>query len=324
MTFSGGLIDLSLFGILQGNAKTNWIWVVLIGIIYFIVYYFVFTLLIKKMNLKTPGREDENEETKLYTRSDVNAKNAGSDSISALITKGLGGADNISDVDCCATRLRVTVHDASKVDETTLKSTQAAGVIMKGQGVQIIYGPKVSVIKSNLEDYLLNPKAHQEVAPIIEERTQIQGKETFKAPINGEMKLISEAPDETFSQKMMGDGVVIFPTDNTVVAPCDGKIKMIFPTKHAIGIESKEGAEILIHVGIDTVLLNGETFETYINVDDEIKQGDKLLTFDLNYVREHAKSDATVIVFTNLTENSKLKLEKLGQVTTSDDILQLS
>ncbi|MGN1343272.1 MAG: glucose PTS transporter subunit IIA [Traorella sp.] len=324
MTFSGGLIDLFLFGILQGNAKSNWIWVVLIGIIYFIVYYFVFTFLIKKINLKTPGREDDNEETKLYTRSDVHAKNTGSDSISELITKGLGGADNISDVDCCATRLRVSVYDATKVDETILKSSQAAGVIVKGNGVQIVYGPKVSVIKSNLEDYLMNPKDHQEETSIIEEKSQILGKETYKAVINGEMKLISETPDETFSQKMMGDGVVIFPSDNMVVAPCDGTIKMIFPTKHAIGLESKKGAEILIHVGIDTVLLNGETFETFVKVDDEVKQGDKLLTFDLNYVRKHAKSDATVIVFTNLTENSKLKLEKLGQVTTSDNILQLS
>ena len=334
MTFSGGIIDLTLFGIMQGNAKTNWIWVVIVGIVYFIVYYFLFSFLIKKFNFKTPGRDENEEEVKLYTRNDVNAKNSKEnnkenganleDEVSAMICKGLGGKKNISDVDCCATRLRCTVYKSDLVDDALLKSTGASGVIQKGQGVQIIYGPKVTVIKSNLEDYLLNPKAHQEVAPIIEERTQIQGKETFKAPINGEMKLISEAPDETFSQKMMGDGVVIFPTDNTVVAPCDGKIKMIFPTKHAIGIESKEGAEILIHVGIDTVLLNGETFETYINVDDEIKQGDKLLTFDLNYVREHAKSDATVIVFTNLTENSKLKLEKLGQVTTSDDILQLS
>lgn len=324
MTFSGGLIDLSLFGILQGNAKTNWFWVVIIGILYFIVYYIIFSFLIKKMNLKTPGREDEGE-TKLYTRADVNAKNEGNsnDSLSAMITKGLGGADNISDVDCCATRLRITVHDASKVDEVLLKSTNAAGVVIKGQGVQIIYGPKVTVIKSNLEDYLKNPAAYHEEAVIIEQNTASDVKDVFVAPVQGEMKLISETPDETFSQKMMGDGVVIFPTGNEVVSPCNGKIRMIFPTKHAIGIESDEGVEMLIHVGIDTVKLNGEGFEVLVNVDDQVKKGDKLLTFDLNYIRKNAASDATVLVFSNLSSDQKLELIKLGKVQAKEEIVRV-
>lgn len=164
MTFSGGLIDMFLFGILQGNAKTNWLMIVVVGVGYFIVYYFLFSFLIKKMNLKTPGREDESEETKLYTRADVNAKKeAGSiasevkpdeNSVSAMIAEGLGGKDNISDVDCCATRLRTTVHDASLVKEDILKASGAAGVIKKGNGIQVIYGPRVTVIKSDLEDYL--------------------------------------------------------------------------------------------------------------------------------------------------------------------------
>lgn len=164
MTFSGGMIDMFLFGILQGNAKTNWLMIVVVGVGYFIVYYFLFSFLIKKMNLKTPGREEESEETKLYTRADVNAKKeAGSiaseakpdeNSVSAMIAEGLGGKDNISDVDCCATRLRTTVHDASLVKEDILKASGAAGVIKKGNGIQVIYGPRVTVIKSDLEDYL--------------------------------------------------------------------------------------------------------------------------------------------------------------------------
>lgn len=161
MTFSGGFIDMFLFGILQGNSKTNWIWIVVVGIGYFIVYYFMFSFLIRRLNLKTPGREDS-DEIKLYNRSDVEAKkaNEGSDSvseqdrISASICDGLGGKNNISDIDCCATRLRCTVHDAALVDDTILKSTGASGVIHKGNGVQIIYGPKVTVIKSNLDDYM--------------------------------------------------------------------------------------------------------------------------------------------------------------------------
>ena len=329
MTFSGGFIDLALFGILQGNTKTNWIWVIIIGAVYFVVYYLVFTLLIKKFNYKTPGREDENEETKLYTRADVNAKNdaakgVNDDSLSTMIVKGLGGLDNISDIDACATRLRVSVHEASKVDEAILKATNAAGVVFKGNGVQIIYGPRVSVIKSNLEDYIANPSAHKEEELIIEEKEIKEVSDIFVAPLSGEMKLISETPDESFSQKMMGDGVVIFPTDNTVVSPCDGVIKMIFPTKHAIGIESKEGVEILIHVGIDTVLLNGEGFETLVKEMEEVKKGQSLLRFDLDYVKKNAKSDATVVVFTNLQNDSKLSLMTLGDVKANQEIIKVS
>ena len=157
MTFSGGLIDLFLFGILQGNAKTNWIWIVIIGIGYFVVYYFLFTFLIRKFNFKTPGRDDS-EEVKLYTRSDVNAKKANAavaeNELSAAICRGLGGKKNISDIDCCATRLRCTVYKPELVDDDALKATGASGVIHKGNGVQIIYGPRVAVVKSNLEEYL--------------------------------------------------------------------------------------------------------------------------------------------------------------------------
>lgn len=161
MTFSGGLIDLFLFGILQGNAKTNWFWVVIVGIGYFIVYYVLFNFLIRKLDLKTPGRDDA-EEVKLYTRADVNAKNAGAgeassspeDAVSDGILRGLGGKQNISDVDCCATRLRCTVYKPELVNDSLLKATGARGVLHKGNGIQIIYGPKVTVIKSNFEAYL--------------------------------------------------------------------------------------------------------------------------------------------------------------------------
>lgn len=158
MTFSGGLIDLTLFGILQGNAKTNWIWVVIVGLGYFVVYYLLFSFLIKKLNLKTPGREEDDEETKLYTKADVQkskeiASKSDSD-ISKLIVEGLGGKENIVSIDCCATRLRVTIKNSELISESKLKGTGASGVIKKGEGVQVIYGPKVNIIKSNVEDYL--------------------------------------------------------------------------------------------------------------------------------------------------------------------------
>lgn len=163
MTFSGGFIDLLLFGILPGNGKTNWIYIVIVGIVYFVLYYFLFGLMIRKFNYKTPGREDDGEETKLYTRKDYNAakgkgdagtETSGGSSRAANILAALGGKGNLTDVDCCATRLRITVKDPEKVDDAGLKATGASGVIKKGGGVQVIYGPRVTVIKSELEDYL--------------------------------------------------------------------------------------------------------------------------------------------------------------------------
>lgn len=328
MTFSGGLIDLTLFGIMQGNAKTNWIWVVIVGIAYFVVYFLVFTVLIKKFNFKTPGREDDDVETKLYTRADVNAAKAGGaagaatsgvDAVSQLICQGLGGKKNISDVDCCATRLRCTVIDSSKVQDALLKQSGAAGVIHKGLGVQVIYGPKVTVIKSNLEDYLASPASDVE-APVptppapepeqqkTESKTQTTNKkeEVFSSYVEGRMADISEAPDEAFAGKLMGDGIVMFPKGNIVYAPADATIETVFPTKHAIGLKTKEGTEILLHVGIDTVKLDGKGFTVFVNDGDTVKKGDKLMEVDLNYIAENAASTAIPMVFTNLEEGQKI------------------
>lgn len=153
-TFSGGFIDYVLFGVLQGQAKTNFLMLLPVGVAYFFIYYFLFKTLILKMNLKTPGREDDDEETKLYTRADVNAKKEGKEDPSAMILEALGGKTNLDDVDACATRLRVTVKDVTLVNDAMLKATGASGVIKNGTGVQVIYGPKVSVIKSNLVEYI--------------------------------------------------------------------------------------------------------------------------------------------------------------------------
>ncbi len=244
MTFSGGFIDLFLFGILQGNAKTNWIWIVVVGVVYFIIYYFLFRFLIVKLNLKTPGRDDA-EEVKLYTRADVNAKKEGEkaasvdDPVSEGILRGLGGKKNISDVDCCATRLRCTVVKSELVNDAILKSTGATGVVHKGNGVQIIYGPKVTVIKSNFEDYL--EKAPNEEISTIEEvelpkeeknveeqSNNIQQTIIISSPISGNADDLSTAPDEAFAGKMMGDGAVVTPTNPVVVAPEDGEVVFVF------------------------------------------------------------------------------------------------
>ena len=288
--------------------------------------------MITKFDLKTPGREDDDEETKLYTKADVNARKeagnaaAASNVLSAMITKGLGGADNISDVDCCATRLRVTVNDADKVDEGILKQSGAAGVIRKGKGVQVIYGPRVSVIKSDLEEYLQDPVEVEEPAMIDtaaqpEPKTQ-EISEVFVSPMKGEAKLITETPDPTFAQKMMGDGIVIFPEDGTVYAPCDATVQFVFDTKHAIGLTSTQGVEILIHAGIDTVKLGGKGFHVFVENGQKVSRGDKLMEIDLDYIRANAPSDAVPLVFTNLGEHH-LELLKLGTVSVEDELIRV-
>jgi len=309
MTFSGGLIDLFLFGILQGNLKSHWIWVVIVGIFYFFIYYFIFSFIIRRKNLKTPGREEITEETKLYTRDDYNEQNKDSkdtklpmsNSTSEMICEGLGGIDNISDVDCCATRLRCSVYDSNKINESILRASGAAGVIKKGNGVQIIYGPKVTVIKSNLDEYMQNPAETTktvETNSVESEKPELEMKEIIiGCPIFGRVETIDKTPDEAFSIGMMGNGVVIFPKNNIVYSPADSTIVNVFPTNHAIGLMTDSGLEILIHVGIDTVKLNGEGFNVFVKEGDHVKRGDKLLAFNLKYIRENASSDAIPIVF---------------------------
>lgn len=336
MTFSGGLIDLFLFGILQGNAKTSWIWVVIVGIGYFVVYYGLFTFLIKKFNLKTPGREDT-EEVKLYRRSDVEAKkNAKNeeveDELSAMICQGLGGKKNISDVDCCATRLRCTVHKSELVNDALLKQTGASGVVHKGVGVQIIYGPRVTVIKSNLEDYLVTaPDEEVAMESVAEKETEkvnekeVQGKVIntiiLNSPLTGEAKDLSEAPDEAFASKMMGDGAVVVPSDGTVVAPADGVISFVFPSKHAVGLTTIDGLELLIHIGIDTVKLDGKGFETFVKDGDKVKAGDKLLGCDLEFIKNNAPSTASPCICTALSSKQKVRLLKTGEVKMGEALI---
>ncbi len=327
MTFSGGLIDMFLFGILQGNAKTNWIWIVIVGIAYFAVYYFLFTFLITKKDMKTPGRDDS-EEVKLYRRSDMEAKKAGAaaaseDALSEGITRGLGGKKNISDVDCCATRLRCTVHKAELVDDAALKATGASGVVHKGNGVQIIYGPRVTVIKSNLETYLETAPNEEYIpgaAAAPEEAVQeaVSGKVVssviISSPITGVAHDLSETPDDAFAGAMMGDGAMVVPEDGTIVAPEDGEVCFIFDTKHAIGFQTDSGIAMLIHIGIDTVKLEGKGFETLVSIGDHVKKGTPMVKVDLAYVKENAPSVATPVLCTELEDNQKIRLLASGSI----------
>ena len=336
MTFSGGLIDMFLFGILQGNDKTNWIWIVIVGIGYFVVYYFLFSFLIKKMDLQTPGRDD-NEEVKLYTRSDVNAKKAGEaasaeDELSAAICRGLGGKKNISDVDCCATRLRCTVYKTELVDDAALKATGASGVVHKGNGVQIIYGPRVTVVKSNLEDYL-ETAPNEEYIPqqteIIEEKAteEVGGNVVdtiiISSPVNGMAADLSETPDDAFAGRMMGDGAMVIPEDGMVFAPENGEVCFIFNTKHAIGFQTESGITMLLHIGIDTVKLDGKGFEPLVKEGDKVKKGDPMMKVDMDYVKANAPSLATPVLCTELEDHQKIRLLKTGEIKKGEPLFAI-
>lgn len=273
-TFSCGLIDFMLYGVLQGQTKSNWMMILPVFAVYAVLYYFVFKFVIEKFDLPTPGRDDDEEEVKLYTKADYQAKkgaanedtDAPEDPISFMILKGLGGIKNIEDIDCCATRLRITVTDETKVTDQYLKQS----------------GSK------------------EEVTPIVsskeEEKKEIRhGK--LVAVATGKVFAMTQAKDEAFATCAMGDGVVIEPEKGVVVAPADGKITALMkPSLHAIGIETKEGLNLLIHIGIDTVKLDGKGFKSFVKSGQEVKAGDKLVEFDIDLIKKEGYSPDVMVV----------------------------
>lgn len=323
MTFSGGLIDLTLFGILQGNTKTNWIWIVIVGIGYFIVYYLLFSVMIKRLNLKTPGREDEDEETKLYTRKDVNELKgvSAADKTSALILRGLGGRENISDVDCCATRLRLTVKDGTRVDDAVLKSSGASGVIRKGNGVQVIYGPRVTVIKSNLEDYMAGV-SHSDKTPDSAD-LPAAAKVKIYSPVNGTLIPLREVEDEAFAGEILGKGMALIPSDGSFRSPADGRVESVADTLHAVNIVSDEGAMIIVHIGLDTVKLGGKHFTACVKAGQRVKVGDMLVRADVKAVKAAGFSIVTPVVVCN-SANGELEASAKGNVKAGEEIYQLT
>mgnify|MGYP002793934025 CR=1 FL=1 len=336
MTFSGGLIDLVLFGAMQGNAKTHWIWVVVVGAVYFVLYYLIFRFMISKFNYKTPGRDDA-EEVKLYTRADVNARSAasgsnapaGDDPVSALIVEGLGGTDNLSDVDCCATRLRCTVKDAALVRQDVLKASGASGVICKGNGVQVVYGPKVAVIKAKLEDYLetapKTPAAAAAPAPAAAPAAPTAAaKDTVLAAcLTGTVVPLAEVKDEAFASGALGDGIAIEPAVGELVAPADGEISSTFDTHHAVGMTTVDGAELLMHIGIDTVKLGGKHFTYLVNEGDKVRKGQPLIRFDIEAIKAEGYPVTTPLIVCNTDEYAAVTPKASGTVKQGDALLEL-
>lgn len=312
LTFSAGFFDFVVFGVLQGNSKTNWMLIIPIGIIYFILYYLSFRFLIQKFDLNTPGRS--------YTKI-IDFKEENSDFVVDLqaqkLVRGLGGRSNFSDVDCCVTRIRAVIEDETKINEGLLKQSGAAAVVLSGKTIQIIYGPKASLIKSNLDDYLVNTPVEMDEEKIDNHIFELGN------IVDGEVVDIKETCDEMFANKLMGDGVLIKPYHGLIVSPCQGKVLMIYPTKHAIGLELENGCVLLLHFGIDTVHLAGQGFEVLVKENQIVQKGDPLWNADLNYIKKNATSEDILLVFTNLPEQFKIE-KQYGRMKRGDSIIRIN
>ncbi|MBL7555064.1 MAG: PTS transporter subunit EIIC [Bdellovibrionaceae bacterium] len=274
-TFSASLIDFLVGFFNQKNSMSFWL---IVGPVIGALYFGVFYTLIPMLNLKTPGRETEEELATMAIPSPQGTSRA------ADILVALGGADNINSLDACITRLRLVVKSTDKVNKDALKRLGSSGVMITGQNVQAIFGVESDKIKDQIKAVIANGPA---------------AKSTFISPIEGEVMAIENTPDETFSQKILGDGYLIKPANGLVVAPFDAEVMHFFPTKHAIALKNSDDVEVLIHIGIDTVKMNGKGFKGFVEIGDQVKQGQKLIEFDLNLVKAEAKSELTPVVFTN-------------------------
>ena len=325
LTFSGGVIDMTLFGIMQGNDKTSWLWILPIGVLYFLLYFVTFYALIKKFDIKTPGREGDAGDISgnanidaLFGESEEDVEQGAASkpvqvsesAVSEHILAGLGGSENLVDYDCCATRLRVTVRDPKSVSEDELKKSGAIAVIHKGEGVQIVYGPRVSNIKNELDKYLETKKA--DASGI-----------SLGAPLKGNVIPCDQIPDTTFASGVLGQGIGIDPTDGAVVAPFDGKVLTVAETGHAVGLAGPEGVELLIHAGVDTVEMKGDGFEVFVSEGDAVKAGQKLFTFDIDKIKAAGHSPITAVLITNSDDFSDIRITGDGETDTLESVITL-
>lgn len=336
MTFSGGFLDFFLFGILQGNTKTSWLHVIPVGILYFIVYFIVFRVMILKFNYQTPGHEKDNA---------APVNNA--DNKSQQILDGLGGLENISDLSCCATRLRVTLHQPSKLNKEKLLATGAAAVVANGDGVQVVYGPEVTVIHARLQDYIAQiisassstadnsaavPTTSAEVSnPAVSAEAKDSDNlsvadaitDIVYAPCNGTVIPLKEINDGVFSEGYIGEGLAIEPVDGSFYAPFDCSVAMVFDTHHAIALHTANDTELILHVGLDTVKLNGQHLEVFVQEGQEIQKGDLILRADLEGIQSAGCRTVTPVVITGAGGAESVELLKTGPVHIGDAVLKV-
>lgn len=336
MTFSGGFLDFFLFGILQGNTKTSWLHVIPVGILYFIVYFIVFRVMILKFNYQTPGHEKDNA---------APVNNA--DNKSQQILDGLGGLENISDLSCCATRLRVTLHRPSKLNKEKLLATGAAAVVANGDGVQVVYGPEVTVIHARLQDYIAQiipasssttdnsaavPTTSAEVSnPAVSAEAKDSDNLSVAdaitnivyAPCNGTVIPLKEINDGVFSEGYIGEGLAIEPVDGSFYAPFDCTVAMVFDTHHAIALHTVNGTELILHVGLDTVKLKGQHLEVFVQEGQKIQKGDLILRADLEGIQSAGCRTVTPVVITGAGGAESVELLKTGPVHIGDAVLKV-
>lgn len=336
MTFSGGFLDFFLFGILQGNTKTSWLHVIPVGILYFIVYFIVFRVMILKFNYQTPGHEKDNA---------APVNNA--DNKNQQILDGLGGLENISDLSCCATRLRVTLHRPSKLNKEKLLSTGAAAVVANGDGVQVVYGPEVTVIHARLQDYIAqiipassstadnsaavpttsakvsNPAVSAEAKDSDNLSVADAITDIVSAPCNGTVISLKEINDGVFSEGYIGEGLAIEPVDGSFYAPFDCSVAMVFDTHHAIALHTANDTELILHVGLDTVKLNGQHLEVFVQEGQKIQKGDLILRADLEGIQSAGCRTVTPVVITGAGGAESVELLKTGPVHIGDDVLKV-
>ena len=299
----------------------NFVWVT---VLFAFIMYFIANFMIKKFNYATPGRNGNYEQNDDAPAGDGAAAGAATSSASSQvinIINLLGGRANIVDVDACMTRLRVTVKDAEKVGtEEQWKAEGAMGLVMKGQGVQAIYGPKADVLKSDIQDVLDSGEVIPETLP--SQMTAVQKAEaTFKgvtdevhSVADGEVINIEDVKDPVFSQKMMGDGFAVEPENGHIVSPVAGKVTSVFPTKHALGLVTDNGLEVLVHIGLDTVSLEGKPFEVKVTEGQTVAAGDLLVEADLDAIRAAGRETSTIVVFTNADAIKSVKVEHTGKL----------
>ena len=298
----------------------NFIWVT---VLFAVIMYFIANFMIQKFNYATPGRNGNYETAEGSEESSSEVKVAeGSQAVN--IINLLGGRANIVDVDACMTRLRVTVKDADKVgDAEQWKAEGAMGLVMKGQGVQAIYGPKADVLKSDIQDILDSGEVIPETLPTQMTEAQqnaVQYKdltEEVYSAADGEVIALEQVKDPVFSQKMMGDGFAVEPANGNIVSPVSGTVSSIFPTKHALGLVTEAGLEVLVHIGLDTVSLEGKPFTVHVAEGQKVAAGDLLVTADLDAIRAAGRETSTIVVFTNADAIQSVKLEQTGSLATN-------
>ena len=306
-TFSASFIDYILGFKYAGNPWLIWP----VGIAFFALYFVVFYFTIKALNIKTPGREDDDDD-------DIKPINVKGSAKAAKVLEAIGGKDNVRVLDACITRLRLNLNNPSIVDKKTLKALGAAGIMTSGDSVQVVFGTQAESIKDDIKAIIENggtvENSIEEEETTAEEEQKIKsGVYELMSPADGEIVSLEKVPDPVFAEKTLGDGFAVVLSGNEIYSPADGEITVLFPTKHAFAVTTTSGLELLVHIGIDTVELNGEGFTAHVKQGDKVKKGDKIITIDKEAIKAKGKNPITPVIVTNMDSIEKIDV-KLGEI----------